>query len=424
MEGFPYDINQILQDVTYFYGDYGILFQQAFWDKSKSLLIFRQTVPARDQIIKLTNTQELTKNLRRTMPSFSNDDIIFYPNGDVGIIIRSTSSEEKISELPIELYVNIVKNLDESSIDELCMTNKEFEVLCNNNKFWRRLLLIKFGEKSPQDTTYDYRKIYKGLLKAGGKNELYDHMSAMRELKDIEDLINFSNAIADAIIYVFNTDVTFKDKILVNQIRSSDLITILVLNGNLDKAQKLVDLYESLYREPPLRKAIRTVIASYSITHNYGIVDFIANNYPEVLNNSLSILQYHYKYKLLSKSDNPDLRKFLMDERIHFKLKNDLLISFAAVLTYDQFMNYLNLYRTDIDSDFLTKYLSLVVRGTDKLNKIKLMFNNYSYLMTCEDIRKLLSMVTIRPAGDLNEEELKIIRLLINSKQMIEKLGE
>jgi hypothetical protein len=425
MTQLPNEASQIAQEVVSFYTAHGITFQQIFWDESKSLLLFQETMPSHSmELLSSINTIPLVKTLRGVIPSFSNDDIILYSNGYIGIIIRSTSTEEKISELPIELYVNIAKNLDENSIDELCITNKEFKVLCDSNEFWRRLLTTRFGEKAIKDDTYDYRKIYKGFLRAGGKNELYNYMSAVKELHDIKDLINLSKPLADAIIYVFNIDSTFKDIILINKVRSFNTLITLALSGNLDEAQKFVDLYKSLHQKPPMSKNVRSMVASYPITHNYSIIDFVANNYPGVIGSILSTLKYDPRNKFLSE---PDLRKLLMDKRFKSVSKDKLLMSFAGVLTYDQFMNNLNIYRIGIDKTFLTQYLSNVIRGggKDRLNKIKIMLNNFSDLMTFEDIKQLLSMVTVQSEeADFDEEDFKLIRLLINSKPMSEKLGE
>jgi len=57
--------------------------------------------------------------------------------------------------LPLEDKINIAKNLDFISINKLCGSNKEWNILCNDDFFWRYLVQRDFGNVEIKETWYN-----------------------------------------------------------------------------------------------------------------------------------------------------------------------------------------------------------------------------------------------------------------------------
>jgi hypothetical protein len=179
--------------------------------------------------------------------------------------------------------------------------------------------MVRFGETSLRDPTYDYRKIYKGFLKVGGKSGLSEYINNVKRgtdkgTKDIKNLVNSFNSIVDSVRYAFNTDPQFKESILKNRSYSFILMSIFLLSGNLDKAQKFVDMYKSLYNKMPRESSSdlkKAVVSSYFVTHNYDIINFLLDNYSiDFLRGIIDNLGSTY----LKYASDADIRRLLMDQ--------------------------------------------------------------------------------------------------------------
>ncbi len=103
-------VEQIIANVINFFSDYDISFETHEYGPGDMLVFVRSQPP----LLTLDNIDinPLVSKLKKLIPGFSKDDIILYSNGDIGIIMRPQSEEEKISELPLEMYVNLTKSLN------------------------------------------------------------------------------------------------------------------------------------------------------------------------------------------------------------------------------------------------------------------------------------------------------------------------
>ena len=68
--------------------------------------------------------------------------------------------------LPGELYLNIFQNINNwSEIQALCTTDKKFHKLCNDNSFWKLLVLGKYPAKNnTYRREYNYKDLYKSIF--------------------------------------------------------------------------------------------------------------------------------------------------------------------------------------------------------------------------------------------------------------------
>lgn len=420
MDKIPYDLKDIVKEVVDFYGRY-FKFKSAVWHEDKSLLILEQQSPAD---IKDIDTTKLVKSLRKIIPHFSSNDLINYSNGNIGIIIRDTNLEETISDLPMEMYVNIAKELDLNSLNNLCVTDEQFRDLCNNDEFWRRLLIERFNLKITKDSSYNYKKIYKGLLKIGGIDKLGEYLSDFKGIIDYENAMYASESMVDSLIYAFNNAPAFKHNVLNNAEKSFIMISILLITGNLDKAIKFVDMYKSIHQSVPrisLSFTLRNVVASYFVkNHNYEVIDFLKNYYSEYLRKA-----FDYIGEKIKIFDNEDLRKLLTDPRFDENTNDILLLSFSSKLSYETFMNDLSVYKSDISPDFIRKYFRRLLRS-ENTNSIKKVLDNYGHIMTYDYLKESLEWLLSREDGQdftLDENDLKVMYILLNAKQMKEKLN-
>lgn len=294
MTGLPGNIKEVISIATEFFSEYGLNFSSSYWYFYKNILILKQS----DSIKHFTfipedkNLLYFISNLSKILPNFSLSDIIGYSNGDVGIIFRNISIEEKISELPIELYVNIAKDLTKYEIENLCITNKQFQSLSKDNEFWRKLLLTNLGGNPPRSEIYDYLKIYKQLLIKVNKSILYNNMNIIRYYR--LNLLVEAKLSIDLLIYLFNNDKDFQEDILNNPEKNSCMLMCLVVTRHIDEAKTFISFLKSFKTGKNLiseSKIINILLSSYfqdsRTNHNYDIINFLFSEYPRDVNEQL-----------------------------------------------------------------------------------------------------------------------------------------
>ncbi len=404
--------DEVVRVVSNFFYLYGTSFDSYYFNTTKDVIIFTQTQPPLFNLeaLKVIDMKDLVSNLRRLVPTFSEDDIILYPDGNVGIIIRHHTEEEKISELPLEMYVNLAKNLSPKDMDYLCITNKQFETLCKNNEFWRRLFLSRFGGNPPKTDTYDYRKIYTGLSILN-KDELLTNMDMGYTA---EEWIYRAKVFTDSIIYLFNTDAIFKENVLNDVNRQGFFIAILVISGYIEKAKRFIQ-----YINPniDLEKLTKILTDVYSNNHDYKIIDFLLDMYPDAANEYLLHFIISNFFRNLT---DEDIVKLLSDKRIDQKVKDDTFIIDLLYLekyTIQQIINYTKLYRSSIDKQFLfnlTQYVILYRNIVD----LKFMLRQYGQMFDSEDIKNLIDSAIRARSEGMFVIDMEILYILLHMDVM------
>ena len=410
------------------------------YDPSRGLILFRRRTPTPDadvisKIIKRSNRALLLSNIRQYIPNLSSYESIVYDDGSVELIIRLyDKSEETVSRLPSELYIQMAINMDYKEIEALCSTDKRFVEICKNNDFWRQLLQAKTKEILAYSDNYNYREMFKAFdylrwmysrSSRTLKRSLERYLNNL--LIDISALPNRSvsdfKGISEAIRYYFNNDASFREKILNRAQERSKITPILIfaVAGDITAARNLLPLLD--LDEVLVEELVKLLLVPALRFTDYKIIDLILDLYPDSLDTSdIQFALSTHSYDI-NKEKMPDFRrKLLSDSRIPAKFKDHLLFNAFNLMEPEEFESIINLYRTQVDKEFLVNFLEGDRANESSEDMYKFILKKYFNLFTAEDIGDMIIKYLETTHGDVGNH--KLLYILYNQPQMRQKHGD
>ena len=107
---------------------------------------------------------------------------------DGNIIIKSEIKLEDLFIRDVSLLSNIAKDLSVKEINSLCVQNKEFQMACENPKFWQSLVRESFGGKYKDVVgDYDWKKVYQGLRYYYDNKDIFNEDTINEDIIPMED---------------------------------------------------------------------------------------------------------------------------------------------------------------------------------------------------------------------------------------------
>lgn len=323
--------------------------------------------------------------LKQYIENLISTELILYEDGTIGIVLRVSPKDEKSTipgETPLETYVEIVKNLDYQSLETLCMTDKSFVSLCDNQKFWKELIRVKYPELLyPTNIKYDYRKIYaaesyieqmktklfrlisKPPVNTDKKIITYIHELSKYLYRKTGKLFKHLNQyVLVAFIAQYTKDYDFLKEIL--QPLSLRILTVNKLFGNNNERIK-----DKLMKQIILDK----------------LLDIIMSD-PEKIRRLESLIPELSKQQII---------RILSDEKVTEGLKIyfiDEIIAFDQNLKFDRLIEYINVFTRTINQDIIIQLLSRAMTSKN-YDIIRGLLGAYPDYITAEDISRKLETI-------------------------------
>lgn len=315
--------------------------------------------------------------LKMYIKNLLSTEVVVYENGDIGIILRVSLNPEvgvSLEDVPMETYVEVVKNLDIGSIDSLCLTDKTLSSICANQKFWKELLRVKYPNLFYLTSIqYDYRKIYTA------KSYLKDTRIVLREYLRKEEV---SGKINDDMLEYIKYRYRKHNSKLIENTRCKLLIKFIIYNT------KDYEFFKEVSGRCPLSISdIRKLIGvNVDKIKNTTMKNIVADLIMDIIdNNPQTVTMLGSLVKILSEQQ---ISKILVSPKLSDENKTNiikLLIELDNSITFDKLMRYISYYKTDIDNVFISRILYTPI-FTENYDIIKGLIISYPEYMTAEKI--------------------------------------
>jgi hypothetical protein len=253
------------------------------------------------------------------------------------------------------------------------------------------------------------------LEEFGGTVGLLDYMaSAEDDIKNgtrKRDLLKEAELYTDLIRYFFNHDNNFRYAVSQDPKKLDYILVLLVLSGNLDKAEKALE-YARHHRISGDKNFIINILLQYYLeTHNYDIVNFLLKYFPNEVNSEILKLSEY-----LSKLTKQDLDKFISDKRIHGENKIIMISKISDKLTIEEMINYYKQLSGAINRWGLENIISgvLLKNKDDRIDKLSYVLKNYSQLIPSESIKEWMETVITSHSGKLTKDDIVILSMLLD----------